>query len=442
MPGWIMAPSGMFNLRSPVDRAVLKLARREPEMGGFLSGLYREAAKWEGKLPKGWTDESVKKFWNTMTGDVKHKVTKCMKEMDGKGLDTGAFCASLADKVEGTAWRHKKRQSSGMTEQEDNDLLEDLAGGSRRAFKMLDIWKSVQNLGTRYDRLMDPERYDPVRNFIIRAHRERFSDDAIRHYVENILGNRLPRDWKRIKAATTVDPAIKRAILEFVKHAQKTVDGQYTEGIVTPPILEVMWGKKYARIVRQETFGTGRSVFGFVDLENGDLLKAEGWKRPAKHARGNVLDKNTWKGSHSPWGMAYMRAASRVAARYMGALKVEPLRPYEGEKIKQAIEHHNREALDSTEMADDIEKAWGKWDFRTLSSFQVISRRDVQNLKTMEMPPTPEDEQYLGEVGATIKEHIQALRKEAWDHRKEAQAIENAWKKNDIRKLKQMRVLR
>lgn len=71
-------------------------------------GEIKTAKKWE-KLPKGWTDESLKKFWNTMTGDVKHKVTKCMKEMEGKVDDTGAFCASLADKVTGTTkWRGKK----------------------------------------------------------------------------------------------------------------------------------------------------------------------------------------------------------------------------------------------------------------------------------------------------------------------------------------------
>lgn len=56
------------------------------------------AEGWE-TLPKGWTMESVKKFWNTLTGDRKHKITKCMKEMEGKVENTGAFCASLARKL-------------------------------------------------------------------------------------------------------------------------------------------------------------------------------------------------------------------------------------------------------------------------------------------------------------------------------------------------------
>jgi len=43
-----------------------------------------------------------------MTGEVKHKVTKCIKDMEGKIDDPGAFCASLADKVEGKEWRSRR----------------------------------------------------------------------------------------------------------------------------------------------------------------------------------------------------------------------------------------------------------------------------------------------------------------------------------------------
>jgi len=43
--------------------------------GAYKSDLNRmiQAAKW-GKLPKGWTEESVKEFWGSLTGDRKHKV--------------------------------------------------------------------------------------------------------------------------------------------------------------------------------------------------------------------------------------------------------------------------------------------------------------------------------------------------------------------------------
>jgi hypothetical protein len=76
--------------------------------------LRRTAAKWE-DMPKGWSDASREKFWNTLTGDVKHKVTKCIKKMEGKGGidDPGAFCASLADRVEGKGWRSEPRKKKG-----------------------------------------------------------------------------------------------------------------------------------------------------------------------------------------------------------------------------------------------------------------------------------------------------------------------------------------
>lgn len=74
--------------------------------GAYRSDINRmvEAAKWN-KLPKGWTEESAKKFWNSLTGDRKHKVTACIKKMKGSDIsDPGAFCASLADKID-PGWR-------------------------------------------------------------------------------------------------------------------------------------------------------------------------------------------------------------------------------------------------------------------------------------------------------------------------------------------------
>lgn len=65
-------------------------------------------AQWE-KLPKGWTQGSLEDFWKTLTGSVKHKVTKCIEKMKGTEIDDpGAFCASLADKIEGKGWRSER----------------------------------------------------------------------------------------------------------------------------------------------------------------------------------------------------------------------------------------------------------------------------------------------------------------------------------------------
>jgi hypothetical protein len=54
-------------------------------------------------------------------------------------------------------------------------------------------------------------------------------------------------------------------------------------------------GRKYIRIVHEYVMpgrtavGRGLSVHCFIDAETGDVLKAAGWKAPAKDARGNLL---------------------------------------------------------------------------------------------------------------------------------------------------------
>lgn len=63
-----------------------------------IASVEKEAEGWE-NLPKGWTESSARKFWNSLTGEVKHKITKCMKQMEGKVSDPGAFCASLKRKL-------------------------------------------------------------------------------------------------------------------------------------------------------------------------------------------------------------------------------------------------------------------------------------------------------------------------------------------------------
>ena len=83
-------------------------------MRGHLQPLLRirtstKGDKWK-KLPPGWTEESVKKFWGSVAGDAKHKVTKCIEKMEGNVDDPGAFCASLKDRMEGTSWRHEPRK--------------------------------------------------------------------------------------------------------------------------------------------------------------------------------------------------------------------------------------------------------------------------------------------------------------------------------------------
>jgi len=73
----------------------------------------RHVAAWD-NLPEGWTEDSLDSFWESLTGDVKHPVTKCIKRMDGKVSDPGAFCGSLADKAD-PGWRSRGAADAGGT---------------------------------------------------------------------------------------------------------------------------------------------------------------------------------------------------------------------------------------------------------------------------------------------------------------------------------------
>ena len=64
-------------------------------------------------------------------------------------------------------------------------------------------------------------------------------------------------------------------------------------------------GRRYKRIVRADA--GSRSVHCFVDTTNGNVLKAAGWKAPAKHARGNIFDDQNGLGMMGEYGPAYLR---------------------------------------------------------------------------------------------------------------------------------------
>jgi len=70
------------------------------------------------------------------------------------------------------------------------------------------------------------------------------------------------------------------------------------------PTVEISTGKRFARIIKKD--GSSVSAYGFIDLVNGDLLKAASWKAPAMHARGNIFNQDMLSGC-GPYGMAYLK---------------------------------------------------------------------------------------------------------------------------------------
>lgn len=114
---------------------------------------------------------------------------------------------------------------------------------------------------------------------------------------------------------TTNSPITREEIEAFIKSASERHNTRLKTAYPTCDAnwdtLELQWGKKYARIVTVgHREGTPRSAFGFIEIATGNLLKTDGWSRPAKGVRGNIRigdASNGWNGAVGDHGMAYLR---------------------------------------------------------------------------------------------------------------------------------------
>jgi len=99
------------------------------------------------------------------------------------------------------------------------------------------------------------------------------------------------------------------ALDSFLEKAHDVIVSRYSRSFpnLDPPTLYApMKGvRKYVRVVRSDGYGASRSVHCFVEIETGDVFKAESWKAPAKHARGNIYAANPVAGM-GPHGAAYL----------------------------------------------------------------------------------------------------------------------------------------
>jgi len=81
------------------------------------------------------------------------------------------------------------------------------------------------------------------------------------------------------------------ALNDFLAYCQAMINDHFAKRLpnLEPDVLSIdPRGRKYVRIVRAGANGTSRSVYCFVNRENGDVLKAASWKAPAQYARGTV----------------------------------------------------------------------------------------------------------------------------------------------------------
>ena len=99
----------------------------------------------------------------------------------------------------------------------------------------------------------------------------------------------------------------------FLAGCQKVYDDYMDETFPTNPRVRLVpaFGRKNVkinrhRIVDGEVEKRPESVHLFVDMTNGDVLKAASFKAPAKHARGNIYNDDNGLGGVTPYGAKYL----------------------------------------------------------------------------------------------------------------------------------------
>lgn len=103
---------------------------------------------------------------------------------------------------------------------------------------------------------------------------------------------------------------LSEALENFLKGAQAILQEYYIRTKHPEQFWETLTierGKRYAKIVRNDHDGHGRSVHCFVDLTNGDILKSASWRAPAKGARGNIFTSTDLTKVMGPHGAHYFR---------------------------------------------------------------------------------------------------------------------------------------
>lgn len=112
-----------------------------------------------------------------------------------------------------------------------------------------------------------------------------------------------------IELALDKDEAYEGALRAFMNGAQELItknhiaNGYHGE----PDFLALERGRRYDKVTRAYGSSQGRSAHCFIDRTNGDVLKTESWKKPAKHARGNIYDASNGVDAMGVYGARYLK---------------------------------------------------------------------------------------------------------------------------------------
>ena len=93
----------------------------------------------------------------------------------------------------------------------------------------------------------------------------------------------------------------------FLAECQSIVD-EHMRNYGWECVLSIAKGRRYDKIVKADMHrpeNPSHSVYGFIDKTNGNILKAESWRKPAKHSRGNIYedDRMQFIGVYGPYYM-------------------------------------------------------------------------------------------------------------------------------------------
>ena len=109
------------------------------------------------------------------------------------------------------------------------------------------------------------------------------------------------------------------ALSTFLARWQERMNEHYRLNLpnLTAPKMEVMKGRKFARIIASENGGQSRRSMGFVALvegylqgvpvRKGDILKSATWNAPAKHTRGTIFASDNGMSAVSVYGVNYLK---------------------------------------------------------------------------------------------------------------------------------------
>jgi hypothetical protein len=104
------------------------------------------------------------------------------------------------------------------------------------------------------------------------------------------------------------------ALKAYLEGARKIIEAHYDKmGYDYSPgetfefelVADVKPNTKFVRVVKQER--GSRAVYSFIERSTGNVLKADSWKKPAKHPRGNIYSEKHGLETHNWFGPAYLR---------------------------------------------------------------------------------------------------------------------------------------